>query len=148
MSGFTLSPQSRGPPADGGRGQPAPGARPVRVGNSGPSRLFGTAVLISTMAPLSGPDYALAGVANQAEMGKIRYIGRPREWAIAAAIVLAFFAALSWTSTLYFAIFLAPALAFAVVAVILHFARPVVEIEERETKTGNSRRVATKYPPP
>jgi hypothetical protein len=38
--------------------------------------------------------------------------------------------------------------AFALLALMVHFARPVIEVEERETKTGNSRRRETKYPPP
>jgi hypothetical protein len=115
---------------------------------SGPSRLIGNAVFASAVAQIGGRDYSLVGDASQKEMGKIRYVGRFREWAVAAAVILAFFAALSWADPLYFVIFLVPAVAFAFLALIVHFRRPVVEVEERETKTGDSRRKETKYPPP
>jgi hypothetical protein len=120
----------------------------VRKVNSRLGRLGREAVFVSTVAQLGGRDYSLVGAANQEEIGKIRYVGRLREWAVVAAVILAVFAALSWTDPFYFLIFLIPAVAFALLALMVHFTRPVIEVEERETKTGNSRRRETKYPPP
>src|SRR5271170_3346197 len=81
-------------------------SRRVRPEISRPSRLLGNAVLTSAVAQIGGRDYSLVAAANQEEMGKIRYVGRLREWAVVAAVILAVFAALSWTDPLYFLIFL------------------------------------------
>jgi small-conductance mechanosensitive channel len=123
-------------------------SRETRRAISHPGRLDGIAVLVSTVAQIGGRDYSLVGEATKEEIGKFRYVGRLREWAVVAAVIFAVFAALSWTSLLYFLVFLGAAVALALLAVIAHFARPVVEVEERETKTGDSRRRETKYPPP
>ena len=148
MSGVAREALNMGSPAAGTWRLPAIGFHRERTATSRPSRFVASAVLASTVVQIGGRDYSLVGTANQEEMGKIRYVGRFREWAVVAAGILAIFAALSWNDPLYFLIFLVPAVACAIGALMLHFARPVVEVEERETKTGNSRRTATKYPPP
>ena len=148
MSGWPLEAQKMASPAGENRERPGMRSLGPRRAIYRPTRAVGNAVFTSTVAQIGGRDYSLVGATNQAEMGKIRYVGRFREWAVAAAIILAVFAGFSWNSPLYFVIFLVPSAAFAIVALILHFRRPVIEVEESEIKTGNSRRTATKYPPP
>jgi hypothetical protein len=148
MSGRARGIQNWGAVPQGFRNEKGTGSPALPIRSSDLSRSIGLAVFAATVAQIGGRDYSLVGAANQEEMGKIRYVGRFREWAVAAAIVLAVFAALSWSNAFFFLIFLVSSLAFLLLALMLHFRRPVVEVEEFEWKSGNSRRTATKYPPP
>jgi len=90
---------------------------------------FGWAIFSTAVAQIAGRDYAEVGAANAKEAGKIRYIGHARGWAAVAAIILVILAVLSWTNPLYVLLFLIGSVACAIVALGLHFTRPMVDSE-------------------